>query len=708
MPRWPAWIWAWIVATALFFILRAGGAIRSIPLCVFLSAVAWALFFSLDQLRAMGPAHPLLRLRQIVLVVVIVVIPSLIDPSTVEIDNLPRFVMIVVASVLLLGVWAVDAAWSGWRPRRLANGFQWLLMAIVVWFGVTTLTSVEPRQSLLGRYGSYEGLILIAALAILALALSESFKFETLPALFRVVVASTIPVVIYGLIQFYGYVLNKKGSPLDFISWHNAYHNVFSTFGNPNHLGGYLVTVLPIGVVTAVLAKKRLARVALWVWVAVVIVLLLQTAARGAWLAALAGGAILVVGMLVRLRAKARTVGLVAAGGVLVAVALVASGSHFIGAKTSALFKFGSGSSVGQRYGYWSAAFHLALHHPIVGTGPDTFAVTYARYQDATLAKTLGSAFFVNGAHNIFFSWLANQGIPGLILIVALFAMGIAWGARAWRSLRASATDFTDDPEPLAGDARRYVVVALVAGFFAYFVQASFDVEQVGTLLAMFLMLGFLGIVNRSLWPLPTLVSPTSAFRWVPSDPELPSAEQDSEYPILHEAKSGVYGRSATQARSDVRRLGTALVAGAVGLTAVGLTFWRADAMWRADHDAWIRSQASVTLATTLNPWEPSYFETLGTSAGTLYLQDTRARDALQVIQASAKYYAQEAALDGYNDVAQAQYGSTLDTEAALEHSNKTVLRQALAALLKAKQDDPYVAKVPALIKQVEQSLGSG
>jgi len=495
-------VWVWVAFTIFFFLLRAGGALQSVPLTVFLSATVGALAFSLDQLRQVGPAHALLRLRQIVLVVVIVAIPVVFDPSTSEIENLPRLVVIVVAATLILATWAVDAVWAGWRPRRLVNGLQWVLLAIVIWFGVTTLTSVEPRLSFLGRYGAYEGFVLLAALAVLASALAETFTWDALPALFRMVVASTVPVIVYGLFQIYGFTILRKPS-LDFVQWHNAYLNVFATFGNPNHLGGYFVTLIPIGVVTAVLTRNRWARAAVWLWVAVMVLMVLQTAARGAWLGGLAGGAVLGVGMLPRIRASARTVGLAIGGGLVVAVVLIAGGSRFLGAKASGLFASGSGSSASQRLGYWAAAIRTGVHHPLVGTGPDTYAATYARYQDATLAKELGSGYYVNGAHNIFLSWLANEGWPGLLLIVALFALGVAWGFRAWRSLRSSETEVDSGGRRVGVDSGRYVVAALVAALVAYFVQASFDVEQVSTLFALFLIVGLLGAANRGIWPSP-------------------------------------------------------------------------------------------------------------------------------------------------------------------------------------------------------------
>lgn len=702
MASWPAWVRVWAGVTTLLFLLRAGGAIRSVPLCIFLSSVAGALSFGIDQLRATGEAHPLLRFRQAVVVVVVVVVPCLFDPSTTEVDNLPRLVILLVAAALVVGDWAVDAAWSGWRPRRLVNGLQWVLLATVVWFGVTTLTSVEPRQSLLGRYGTYEGFVLIVALAVLASALAESFRADALPALCRIVVAAAVPVLVYGGIQFYGFVV-RTNATWDFVRWHNEYRNVFATFGNPNHLGGYLVTVLPFGVVAAVLAVDRRWRLVLWGWVAVTVLLVVQTGARGAWLGALAGGAVLGVGLFPKLRASVGRVAIGVGVAAVAVVALVASGRHFLGAKATDLFRFGSGSSVSQRDEIWSAALRLASHNLLVGTGPDTFAATYTRYAGAGLAKLLGNAIYVNGAHDIFLSWLVNEGVPGLVLIVALFGLGVAWGVRTWRSLGVGAPDaeVTGGARRAQGDVDRYLVAALVAALVAYFVQASFDVEQVGTLFVVFMVVGLLGVANRSVWPVATLLG--SPVRVRPRDADASGAEQDPGYGGLP-APARARRRSSRAQRED-RRLVAAVVAGILGLSAVALVFWRADALWRADHQELIGTQAALERATELNPWEPTYFEAIGDLAFATYAHFPKDPTAPVVLRAAVSYLGQGAALDGDSTTVEMQYGTALQAQAELEPSDTTSARLALAAYRRAQQDDPRNAQLPGLIAQVQRML---
>lgn len=704
---WPVWLQIWLGITALLFLLRVMGAIRSVPLCFFLSAVAGAFAYSLAELGAVRPVHLLGRLRQVILVTAVVLIPPLFGPQTAEAIDLPRLVLLVVAAAAVVATWVVDAVWSGWRPRRLVNGFQWILLATLVWFAITTLTSVEPRQSILGRYGSNEGLLLIAALVVLAFALAESFSASDLPALFRIVVAASVPVVVYGFIQMYGFVIDKHSS-WDFFHWQSSLHNVFSSFGNPNHLAGYLVTVLPFGLVAAVLARRSWIRILLWCWVGLVLVIVLQTAARGAWLGMLAAAGILGVGLFPLWRRRSLVVGLVSVGALGAVVALLAGGSRFIGGKAAALFQFGSGSSVSQRYGYWSAALRLAGHHLVTGTGPDTYSVMYARYQDPTLAHELGNTFYVNGPHNIFLSWLANEGVPGLFLIVGLLGLAVGWGVRTFRRHGRTASEIP----PLAvesGSHRRdrYLVLALTASALAYFVQASFDVEQVGTMFMIFAVVGLLGSANRGAWSMSELRRLPVRLVAATTTPDQPAAEVDPAYPRVH-VPAPRYRQARYRDQEDVTRVFATLAVGAVALTGFALTTWRASSLVLADHDAWRGSQSALLQATALNPWQPVYLDTLARQLVSFSASTSSPADAKSVLQDAAMYSASAVALDPYSAGTQIEYGNVLQAMARLNPADKASARAALAAYRRALADDPFDTNVPRFIRTTEPLLATG
>ncbi len=79
----------------------------------------------------------------------------------------------------------------------------------------------------------------------------------------------------------------------------------------------------------------------------------------------------------------------------------------------------GQDSFGSERLGVWRIAWDMALDHPIVGIGPDTFNVAAEGY--------LADAFMVleqsfDTPHNLFLGYLYGSGFPGLILYLALLA----------------------------------------------------------------------------------------------------------------------------------------------------------------------------------------------------------------------------------------------------------------------------------------------
>ena len=225
------------------------------------------------------------------------------------------------------------------------------------------------------------------------------------------------------------------------------------------------------------------------------------------------------------------------------------------------------------------------------------------------------------------------------------------------------------------------------------------------TLFTLFVVLGLLGIVTRGIWPVYALVPP-----WLPSEPSArtsdePSADDDDDYPTFRVTRpSGPQGRSAAQARDDLRRVSAALAVGLVGLTAVGLTFWRADALWRADHQARIGGISTLTRAVKLNPWEPSYFLKLGIQALDHSTQLGSNPIAIPATEGATGYISHVVALEPYNTDAETDYGQALYNEGRLERSIP-VVDQALAAFQHAVRDDPYNTLAQALVKETHKLL---
>jgi uncharacterized membrane protein YtjA (UPF0391 family) len=107
----------------------------------------------------------------------------------------------------------------------------------------------------------------------------------------------------------------------------------------------------------------------------------------------------------------------------------------------------------GTRYFYWSAAFGAFKAKPFTGTGAGTFEFSWDQHG--------ATGDFVRNAHSFELENMAELGIPGVLLMVAVMAAAVSLLARTRRRSRRVAT---------AGAS-----AALLAAFLVYLWQASVD-----------------------------------------------------------------------------------------------------------------------------------------------------------------------------------------------------------------------------------------
>ena len=648
-----------------------------------------------------------------VLVALATFVPIIFDPHTGDVYNLPKYTLVVVAALALAGLWVVAAVHR--RPLPLwRNGLQWLIGGLVVWTAVSAFSGVDTHVGLLGNYGSYDGLFLAGALGVITMVTAEAFDVgDVRKVLAALAFAGGGVVMYYGLIQLHDVEFHGS-KPWDFIHYQTSSFagNIFSTFGNPNHLGGYLAIIFPVVVVLGLGAKRWYWRVACGVVGVVLIVEVVRTVARGAWVAVVASALVLAVFVAPELRRRAPIIVGGAVGALLVVVAgLAAFGHRFLAQPLSSLFQSGGGTSVWQRVQIWRAAVHIALKYPIAGIGPDNFALLYPKYQSAAWVKEVGATYLVNGAHDIFMNVLADQGFVGLALFLAILAAVALRCVGAWRRCRA--TERAEKNDVAAKERARSLRVTLgvvSASITAYLVQALFNVQQVGLSFTFWLLVGLLAVLSRgagvpgTLRPA-VLLSPETNDLLVGHEGE-PRRPEPS--PLFVPWQTGLAGL---------------LVIAVVVVTSVG-----ADGPYRADHDYWAAhtslTEAPATGTSTqahtevgpkffadlqhaagLNPWEPIYpalegtvYEESATSASSASGAQTVLTDLVQSRKLFAEAVAREpldpqdlvneADVDGYLSVIQ-------PTEA---HSDLTA---AAALARRALSEDPLNPNYQAFLKQV-------
>ncbi|HET6875843.1 MAG TPA: O-antigen ligase family protein, partial [Acidimicrobiales bacterium] len=698
-------------------LLWAAGVVHSGGFVAFLlGCVASGTLVIRTAVRLAPAGEPLRAVRKGVLLALVVLVPVFFDPDTADIFNVSKYAVVVVAAGVLAALMAVEAVLRR-RPPRWRSPLLLPVAALLFWAVVTTATSSNWRLSLLGEYGTYQGLYLLTALTVIFLAVYDAFRLsDAADTLAVAYLGGGGLVVLYGLLQLHDRLF--PGSRWDWIHWQSISFEsaIWSTFGNPNHLAGYLATILPIGVVLLVLPGSRVRKVLTGLIGAGLLLELLETATRGAWGATVV--ALVVLGLLLSTEVRQRRRYLLALFGGVAFVCLAGGGvlasSQYVRTKFDSAFAASGDSTIVQRVELWKSAFKMAGDRPLVGLGPDTFQSRFQQYQTAKFVHLYGPDQLANGPHNVFAWYLSGQGYVGLLLWVVLLVVAVWLAAAGWRRLgamrRLPGQTRTDDIR-----VARIVLAGTAAALLAYLLQNSFDPQQVGLVLMFWTLLGLLAVIGagagfadhrlRSLTH-PTALSDTAGLE-PPDAGEAPAATAS---PRLR-ARSG-RGRRTARKESWEPAVVRAVGAGLLLAIVFGFFVPAAASPYRADHDYWVlqhnqqlardmgdtsspqaqqllvASVESLRKAIATNPWEPTYVAT----AGRARLNDAQAQvsgsqQEFTYLDDARGYLATAARLAPHNGAILIDYGQVYlltwrgrPTDTAARATALALFRRAVAA----------------------------
>lgn len=115
-----------------------------------------------------------------------------------------------------------------------------------------------------------------------------------------------------------------------------------------------------------------------------------------------------------------------------------------------------------ERLNRWSCALRMWKDKPYLGWGPGTYMFQYAPYQRSGDLTIISTNFGTNGnAHSEYLGPLAEQGVPGMLLMLALLLYTSSLGYRLYYTL--------EDKED------RVLCLGLFLGLMTYFVHGFFN-----------------------------------------------------------------------------------------------------------------------------------------------------------------------------------------------------------------------------------------
>lgn len=359
-----------------------------------------------------------------------VLLASVVLVFTVSIEDqfaLPKYVFLQVGTFILLSLWVFELfRFKHPLVQRTRVETLVLLYALVVF--LSTISSLSPVFSLVGKYHRYEGMLTqVSYLVLFFLAVQLLKDPQSLWKHAKAMVLVATLVSLYGILQFVGW---------DVFSWSVSTGSLsgqaLSTFGNRSFLGGFLVLALPLSLawLCSVEGKER------WVAGAAGVILgvgLVASETRASWIGALIGLAYFV--LLNRKRVRLRWTILVAAvAALLVLMSFLSSGSlerlDRVAQRALAAVTF-RGTSLAVRTEMWKAALKITASRPLLGTGPDAFILLFPRFQSLRYTRLGTWQSIADDPHNYFLSLSSTLGLSGLFVMSALLAAIVWKGTKA-------------------------------------------------------------------------------------------------------------------------------------------------------------------------------------------------------------------------------------------------------------------------------------
>ncbi|MFA6433905.1 MAG: O-antigen ligase family protein [Elusimicrobiales bacterium] len=369
----------------------------------------------------------------------------------------------------LVGLWVSLLALEGRKAFRkedfvfLAPFFAYLVYVLISFCHAPYKgSSVDD----LVRYVLYMSVSLIVI---------REFNESAINRLTKVLLVTAYIAILYGFIQFLDsrcFPPKDVGPGLDPFIWRQAFGTrIFSTYGNPNFFGNFLVLILPI-VVTQYLKNRSVYLLPL---IALDLLCLYGTDTKGAWMgfgiSSCVFAAIYIYFFTQIDRKKLIKVFLALA--VVAAVAVAGVLDYALKSPTSVPFRVAT----------WLSTWEMMETHPLIGVGVGSFKVIYPTYRRPII-------FHLEGKHNTetdhaeeehLEQWMDN-GLIGFGIYLWLIFFVTTVGLRGLNSM--TETLKGNRPPPAAYDLLGYLT-ALLGMLFHNFTDVSMRFVSSGIFLGL-------------------------------------------------------------------------------------------------------------------------------------------------------------------------------------------------------------------------------
>ncbi len=353
--------------------------------------------------------------------VAVAVVPLLLNLGSLEDTyySAKARALAILAPVLLVSMFAA----SGGTEVRRAR----LMRALVAFAGAAVLAtalSVDPAWSVGGAPERDEGLLALLAYPVICAATLVMVARGGWRLWCGAALSCGTLVAAYGVAQYFGWEWLAR-DPVRIFWW-----RPFSTIGNPNFLGAYMVLLSPLAASALLTARRKLVAVLAAGALGVMVLAVLCTYSRAAWLGLAVASIVFTVALRLGSAAdplpRALTRRLLGAG----ALVVVLTGLFFVpggpfsirradwpaAQRAQTVIDPGDPQAgFRQRLYLWSHTIALLKQRPLLGYGPETFALVFPQGWDGERAQLFGeSPVRIDKAHNDTLDQAMSLGVLGV------------------------------------------------------------------------------------------------------------------------------------------------------------------------------------------------------------------------------------------------------------------------------------------------------
>lgn len=343
----------------------------------------------------------------------LVVTPLVFFPNQTFFDYyyFPKHLVLMICSLLF-----VLQIWLSRKNLKEIFVFDLPTKAILVYLLIVFISiffAVDPKLAITGNSLRLEGFTTMIMYAMMFFEAKASMPFNE--NIFKSMLITATVIASYGICQYFG---------LDIFRLEPGRYKylVYSTIGNQNFFGSYLVLMIPFAVHFWFYRKKAIALFAY----SVIFFCLMATMSRGPWLGAIMG---LIIYFFLRsvylnekLFSKQFFIFIVVTVGVVLLFAIASPASPFyrfymiITDFTKVIVNDPNVNKTGSnRWFIWTKVVDLIKERPIFGFGISNLELMFKSRFSAGINKIYGYYITIDKAHNEYLDIAVSSGIPSLI-----------------------------------------------------------------------------------------------------------------------------------------------------------------------------------------------------------------------------------------------------------------------------------------------------